>query len=273
MKGITDFHTHAYPDDLAPRAVQAFEQASARAAPAVLDGTVRDLLRSMDRAGVHRSVICPIATLPKHVLSILTWCLEVRSERLIPFGSVHPDCEDIPGTVARIAMMGLRGVKMHPQNQGFNADDRRAWPCYEAIAEHGLVLLMHAGRDLTFPADDDRADPRRILAVHESFPAIPLVAAHMGGYKRWDEVLHTLAGTQVYLETSFSLGRMAPEVLGELLEKHPLERILFGSDSPWQDQAATIELVRRTFPEPEAQNKVLCENAERLLAHGREVEG
>ena len=53
---VTDFHTHAFPDGLAERAVQTLQQEK-YAGGAVLDGRASSLLASMDRAGIGRSVI------------------------------------------------------------------------------------------------------------------------------------------------------------------------------------------------------------------------
>ncbi|MGD2174625.1 MAG: amidohydrolase family protein [Candidatus Brocadiaceae bacterium] len=260
-----DVHTHAFPDELAPRAVEALNSEIPREAWAVLDGTVSDLVRSMDEAGIERSVICSVATAPKQVEPILRWSLEVGDGRVIPFGSVHPDCADPAAEARRIADAGLRGIKLHPQYQEFAVDERRMWPLYEAVAETDLILTFHAGRDIAFPPDDDRAAPRRILAVHRDFPTMPVVAAHMGGWKMWDEVLATLAGTDVYLETSYTFDTCDGGLIERILESHPPERILFGTDSPWRGQKETLELVREAFPDPDARRLVLGENARRLL--------
>jgi len=79
MSGIIDFHTHAFPDELAARAIPFLEEEGN--VKAWLDGTAADLLRSMDRAGIERSVICSIATRPQPSqtyfmaasLSLQTW--------------------------------------------------------------------------------------------------------------------------------------------------------------------------------------------------------
>ncbi len=265
---IVDFHAHAFPDDLADRAIETLNGQIPRHAWAVLDGTVSDLLRSMDEAGIERSVIASIATKPSQTASILRWSGTIRGERIIPFGSVHPESADPAEDVARIADAGLRGVKLHAMYQDFTVDERRMWPIYEAIAGRGLILLFHAGRDVAFPLDDHRAAPGRILGVHRAFPGMRVVAAHMGGWKMWNEVAETLAGEDVWLETSYSFGMGAEGALGEIIGRHPRERILFGTDSPWTDQAQTLRLVRQAFPDAETQRMVLWENAERLLGPG-----
>jgi len=266
---VIDFHTHAFPDELAPRAVKAWNSAVPPAAAAVLDGTLRSLLASMDRAGIERSVVCSIATAPRQAEAILRWSQEVRQDRIIPFASVHPDSPDAPGDVRRIAEAGLKGIKLHALYQGFALDEPRIWPVYEAVAGTGLVLLLHSGGDLAFPPDDDRASPRRLLAVHRAFPDMPMVAAHLGGWRRWAEVLDTLAGTGVYLDTSYTFG-VAPEgMVREILRRHPPERILFGTDSPWVDQSAALAGARKAIGNPEALRRALGGNAARLLGLAR----
>ncbi len=93
---------------------------------AVLDGRVNSLLASMDRAGVEISVVCPIATKPAQVEGIFNWCKEIRSRRIAPFPSVHPDSPDAVAWLERFASEGFRGIKLHPMYQQFAIDEERA---------------------------------------------------------------------------------------------------------------------------------------------------
>ena len=56
---IIDFHTHAFPENVAARAIPALEKAGH--VQAYTDGTSAGLLASMSRAGIDKSVICSIA--------------------------------------------------------------------------------------------------------------------------------------------------------------------------------------------------------------------
>jgi hypothetical protein len=269
---ITDSHAHAFPDGLAARAIEKLEARQNDEEPgAFLDGTISSLLRSMDCAGIHRSIICSIATAPKQTGPILEWSARVRSPRIVPFASVHPASPHPAADVGRIAESPLRGVKLHPQYQDFDLADHSVWPIFEAIEQAGLILALHCGLDFAFPMDDERAHPQKVLALHQEFPDIPLVATHMGGWRQWETVLNTLAGTDLYFETSYSLDLIDPDLLQRIIRTHPIERILFGTDSPWQDQKMTLEKVRALFPDPGDQRKVLSDNAAELLGeHGNE---
>jgi predicted TIM-barrel fold metal-dependent hydrolase len=125
---IIDFHGHAFPDDLAPHATETLNGRIPRDGHAVLDGTLGALLASMDRAGIDRCAICSIATAPKQVDPILRWSASIAGERVLPFGSVHPECADPAAEVHRIAGAGLKGIKLHPLYQDFAADERGLWP-------------------------------------------------------------------------------------------------------------------------------------------------
>ena len=57
---VIDFHTHAFPDELAKKAIP--KLAANGNIANVGDGTVRSLLAEMGRSGVDRAVILNIAT-------------------------------------------------------------------------------------------------------------------------------------------------------------------------------------------------------------------
>jgi len=89
MAGVIDIHTHALPDNIAKIDIPALEREGN--IKAYLNGTVNGLLESMDRCGVEQSVLCSIVTRPEQFAPILAWAEEIRSERIIPFISIHPE--------------------------------------------------------------------------------------------------------------------------------------------------------------------------------------
>lgn len=262
-----DIHCHAFPDFLAPRAIEQLEQ-GAPGYKAFTDGTVADLLRHLDRAGLDVAVVCSIATAPKQVRSILDWSCQIASDRIVPFASVHPATENLYQATAEIARAGLKGIKLHPQYQVFFVDDPAMFPVYRSAADHGLILLLHAGYDLAFP-DDPRSQPHRIAAVAKQFPGLRIVAAHMGGWKDWDAALEHLVGTDVYLDTSFAIAGgpddMPRHLLAKFLERHSPERILFGTDSPWREHRSELAALDALGLPENVKRDVLGNNALRLL--------
>ncbi|MCX6348044.1 MAG: amidohydrolase family protein [Candidatus Aureabacteria bacterium] len=269
---VIDFHTHAFPDDLAERALSRLREHSGDYR-AYHDATVRGLLISMNRAGIDAAIVASIATKPEQTEKIIRWSLTIQGPRIIPFASLHPTSRHFAGELEKIAASGLKGVKLHPMYQEFTVDDPLLFPLYQAIAERGLILLLHAGFDIAFPGNH-QADPTRILNVHNAVPNLKIVASHLGGWRLWEEVLETLAGKPVYLETSFAAREADPQLLRAILDKHSPEFLLFGTDSPWLDQKEELLAWRQLDIPPKLRDKILFRNAERLLglepSEGRE---
>lgn len=117
-------------------------------------------------------------------------------------------------------------------------------------------------------------------AVQQAGP-VKLVAAHMGGWKQWEDAKALLADTQIYLDTSFSTGRMKllddrhcsrKELL--LLEETEFlnmvcvfgpHRILFGTDSPWTGQSESLAWLQALPLSETEKAAVLGKNAQYLL--------
>ncbi|WP_353683292.1 amidohydrolase family protein [Thermodesulfovibrio sp. 3907-1M] len=259
---IIDFHTHAFPDEIAERAIKKLEEKSQ--VKACLNGTLDGLLRSMDKNGVTKSVLCNIATRPEQFNSIFKWSDKIRSERIIPLPSVHPEDKEIKEHIKLIKKEGFYGIKMHPFYQDFAIDDERVYPIYEALIENDLLIVMHCGYDIAFP-EWDIASAERIMNVINRFPELKFIATHLGAWKQWDDVERLMIGKPVYLEISFAFGWMPDEKIKELIIKHPSDYILFGTDSPWADQGKEIENLKKLGLAQEILEKIFHLNAENLL--------
>ncbi len=267
MQGIIDFHTHAFPDALAERAVQILldEGRKKYDVQAHLDGRVSSLVSSMDQNNIEKSVICMIATKPSQFDPILAWSKQISSDRIIPFPSLHPDSPNPADLVGQISAEGFKGVKFHPYYQGFSIDEKRLFPVYRELQRQGLIVVMHTGFDLAF--DRDRiCDPEKILRVLEAFPDLRLVTTHLGAWEDWDEVEKHLSGSKIYMEISFSLDCMPKETARRIILNHPKEYILFGTDSPWADQREAILQLKELELGHELEDRILRGNALALLA-------
>ncbi|MFN3479010.1 MAG: amidohydrolase family protein [Thermodesulfovibrionales bacterium] len=262
MKGIVDFHTHAFPDEIAERAIGILEREGN--IKARLDGKVSSLLASMDAFGIEKSIVCSIATKPSQFDSILSWSKKIRSERIIPFPSFHPDDSDFRERVARVKGEGFLGIKFHPYYQDFDIDEERLFPIYEEIAKNELIVVMHTGFDFAFPRVR-KADPLKISRIKGLFPELRLVTTHLGSWDDWDEVENYLIGKDIYMEISFSLELLNKERARKMILRHPSTHILFGTDSPWTDQGETLSLLKELGLDEEREKMILSKNAMRLL--------
>lgn len=271
---IIDFHTHAFPDALAPRAIgQLTINAAASGYTPLTDGTVAGLIASMDRAGITRSVICNIATNPRQMKKVNDFAIACKKDpRLIPLGSVNPEAAggEIAAELDRLKAAGIPGIKLHPDYMKVEIDSKAFTPILTACAERNLFVITHAGFDPVEP-EHVHCAPDMVLRVIDRHPTLKLVVAHTGGFDREREVLEKFCGAPVWLDTSLAAVRRAKSaewgaLCAEILRKHTPDRILFATDTPWSDPAAEIAFVRSLALPEEVTEGILHGNAERLIA-------
>ena len=279
---IIDIHTHTFPDAIAAKAVDKLKHNS-HTEP-VLDGTALSLSVSAKAAGVDLAVIQPVATSPQQVKEINDGAVEMNRHTsvtcLLSFGCMHPSFGEPEKELVRLAEAGVKGIKLHPVYQLTDMDDPSYVHVLRAAADAGLLVLIHAGIDVGF-LDRTYSDVDKIARTLDAVPDGRYILAHMGGWRQWDEAEALFAGRDnVWLDTSFSLGDMTP--LGDgFYETHSLvrlseerflrmkdafgaDRLMFGTDSPWEDQAKEIARIR-ALPLDEAEKAaILGGNAAKL---------
>ena len=262
---VIDFHTHAFPDALAARAVEQL------AGPIGLipqtDGTVSDLLSAMDRWGVDLSVICNIATKAHQTDNVIKFASDTASAqpRLRPLGSVHPLCPDIDAAIQHIKDAGLQGIKVHPDFMGYDIDDPIFSRIFDGAAESGLFVVTHAGIDAGYP-EHVHATPAMLKRVIRRHPKLKLIAAHFGGNLMWDDVLDELCGEDIWFDTSLACAEGAdPSPLRRIILSHDSEKILFGSDAPWCAADDNIRYLESFELPGEMYDRIFESNAVRLL--------
>ncbi len=257
---MIDTHVHFFPDKIADRAVVKLAAAAGKT-PAT-NGTASDTVAKMDEWGVDECWLMSIATNEKQMQSVNDFALSVKSERIYPFASVYPLSPLALGELERVYSLGFRGIKLHPEYQQFEVSDKRVYPVYEFIKSHNMMLTFHAGRDVAYP-DTYYASPKSIKKVLDDFKGIKVIAAHLGGWEVWSEVLEYEAGKDVYFDTAYLDGMIDENVIKQILKKHPIERILLGSDCPWSTPLKEIGLLSKYIGD--SQMQLVCHaNAEAL---------
>ena len=262
-----DFHTHAFTDSLAERAMSGLADTSG-IKPAT-DGTLRGLRSVMEKNGIGAAMLLPIATKPTQQTVINDWAASVMGDGIYCCGSVHPDAPDKVQETERIKSLGLYGIKFHSEYQFFAPDDERMFPVYEKMSELGLIAVFHGGWD-PYGQGEVKATPRSFAAVAETFPELRIVAAHMGGIKLWDDVERYTAGKfrNLWFDTGVVANYITDETMLRLIEMQGADRILFGSDCPWDGPANEINLINRLPLTEEEREKIFFRNAEGLLGIG-----
>ncbi|MCI5937359.1 MAG: amidohydrolase family protein [Eubacterium sp.] len=270
---IIDFHTHTYPDKIVKHAIQKLERNSGW--KAVSDGTKAGLQKAMQQSGVDLSVLLPVATSKRQVDTINDEAARTNETTdqtgLLSFGGIHPETPDIKQTIRTIKNLGLKGIKLHPDYQDAYFNDIRYKRIVDQATEQGLYIVIHAGEDSGLP-DPIHCRPEHIREVLRDTGSDRLILAHMGGWRLWDEVEELLIGEDVYFDTATSLegipgvtGLLTKEHFAHLVRKKGADRILFGTDSPWQNAADNIQWIEETELLEEEKENIFSKNAKRIL--------
>ncbi|MBR0414811.1 MAG: amidohydrolase family protein [Clostridia bacterium] len=279
---MIDAHTHTFPDAMAAEVVSQLEKKAC--SRAYLAGTDTALQQSMQKAGIDYSILLPVMTNAKQVVKLNDIALQKNENTpatgLFSLGGMHPDFEGYAAELTRIAARGMTGIKLHPAYQGVDLDNLRYLRIIEKAAELNLAVVVHAGLDIGI-MHHNFSSVSHIQTVLREIAPPKLVLAHMGGWKGWDTVERELCGENVYFDTSFSLGSYVPpeeiKVPAEtrrmldsaqferMVKKHGADKILFGSDSPWSDQAQSIAQIKACHFSEEEIIKIFDTNARKVF--------
>ena len=275
MSQLIDFHTHNFPDALAPRAIEAMVQKLRGVLLPVGDGTIATQLRDMDAAGVSKAVVCPVATKPTQFQVILDRAKAVRdgefgdeaAARLVQLCSVHPADRNYAEHLNEVAAAGFKGIKLHPYYQNFRLDDPRVFPYFEALRDAGLFVIVHCGIDLGFTDVPMSCGPAQIATLLRAVPDLTFVAAHLGGCggnppHATDALLEF---PKCYFDTAVVCCCDDDPESQRVMSEWPADRLLFATDYFWRGEKYIADWVRRFRSQPEDLDMIFSSNARRLL--------
>lgn len=262
MKKIIDAHCHIYPDKIAEKASKAtgtFYDIECKC-----DGKVSTMLCEGEKAGITHYIIQSVATTPAQVPSINSFIAEEvkKSNGLMTgLGTMHPDCEDKEKEIENILELGLKGVKLHPDIQGFKIDDYRMLKIYELCEKNNLVVLMHTGDNRY-----DMSNTNRMLPIVEIYEKLKIIGAHFGGWSIWDEACKILANhNNFYVDCSSSLYALSPEQATDIINIYGADKVLFGTDYPMWTPSEELKRFSELNLTEEQKDAILHKNAEKLF--------
>ena len=257
---IIDIHTHVYPEEIAQKATDSVKNYY-HIGGADMNGTTELLLQRGEEAGISKFVILPVAVRADHVSGINNFILgQVKQhECFVGFGTVHAGMNGLADETERIAHMGLKGIKMHPDMQRFPIDDPRLFPMYEAI-QGKLPVLLHMG-DHNY----DYSHPARLRRVLELFPRLDAIAAHFGGYSMYETACEQLKDTSCIMDISSSLMFMEAGVPERYIGIYGAERLAFGSDYPLWDPVQEVKRFLELGISDSQKEQIAHKTAERFL--------
>ena len=274
---IIDFHTHVFPDKIAKRTLRALQDP-----PYVvpqIDGTISGILDSMQKAGIDKSVILPVNTRPGQFDTITKFAQHINDtyDNLISFGGIHPDDEDVEDKLRYLKDNGFKGIKLHPDYTETFIDDDRYIRIIAEARRLGLLVMTHSGKDPEY--EIIHCPPKKGALVLDRIEALVpdrkpnMIFAHLGGNYQLDDVEQYLVGRDCYIDISCSFRDLwhhstaTDEDIVRVIRNHGADKMLFATDSPWNDQKATVERFKALEGLSDTEKEmILGRNAERLLS-------
>lgn len=262
---LIDFHAHTFPEKIAKKTIEALEERADT--KATREGTVEALLLQMEETGVDLSVVLPVVTNPKQFQSVNEYAAmlnETHAGKLLSFGGIHPDCADYMAELSYIKELGLKGIKIHPDYQGYFIDDLKYLRIIHRATELGLAIVTHAGVDIGLPSPV-HCPPDRARHMLDEVKPEKMVLAHTGGWKQWDQVEEFLVGQKVFFDIAFTSRYLEKNQFEQMVRRHGIEQILFATDTPWESPKETVAYVESTELTVEEKEKIYSKNAKKIL--------
>lgn len=259
---IIDSHTHVFHPKIADKVLHQLEDHYS--ITPIGNGLAEDLIERLELAGIDKSIVLTAATAPAQVIPANNWTLHIKEthDRLIPFGTVHPEYTHMEAELDRLEDHGILGLKFHPDFQGFRMDDPKLYDIIEMINGR-FICLFHVGDVL--PPEQNPSCPKKLAKLQKSFPDTIFIAAHMGGYRHWNEALEHLADTRVFVDSSSCTDFVDDTLLNTLYQGFGKDRILFGSDYPLFDPGQEMDTLKKRLSASSDEIDTILTNTAKLL--------
>ena len=258
---IIDAHCHVYPDKIAEKAAGA--TGKFYDIKMCLDGKVSTLLREGEKAGIDKFIIQSVATTPKQVKSInefIADTVKAHPDKMYGLGTLHPESEDPEGDVKHLIGLGLGGVKLHPDIQGFKLDDYRCLKIFELCEKFNLPVLIHTG-DKRY----DYSNPNRLIPILDIYENLTVIGAHFGGWSIWEEATKILSKRNgFYVDCSSAFYSLSDESIVECIKAYGVDNVVFGTDYPMWNPKDEVDRLKSLPLTDEEKEKIFWKNAVRI---------
>lgn len=168
-------------------------------------------------------------------------------KRRIGFLSVHPEKPNALEELERcVGDLGLRGIKLGPNYQGFDPLGPAAHRIYTEANRRGLPILFHQGTSPIREAPLRYAHPLVMDEIAIARPELRIVMAHLGHPWQADTIAVIRKHPNVFADVSAGFYRPWSFYMAMRLatEWNVLDKLLFGSDYPIATAGETIAGLR-----------------------------
>jgi predicted TIM-barrel fold metal-dependent hydrolase len=219
-----------------------------------------ELVRQLNENGVEAAVVGPpdrcLAVANREGNDFVVDACRRHPDRLIGFATVNPWYGDeAVSELRRAAAAGLRGLILQPPLQGYMLLDTLVDPVVAIAEEHGLPVWAPTGKPF-------QALPLQLTELARRFPNVNFMMGHMGHSDFWIEAVSAAAAApNIYAEVSYK----QPFVIVDAVAQLGAERVVFGSDAPFNDLRLEVEKFLEAELDDRARELVAAETLLSLL--------
>lgn len=223
-----------------------------------------ELVRRLDDLGIEAAVVSApdrcLAVANREGNDLVLDACRRFPDRLIGFAGVNPWYgDDAVAELRRAVDAGLRGVVLHPALQGFLLADDLADPVVAAAGDLGLPVYVPTGTPV-------HALPLQLTELARRFPGVRFVMGHMGHSDFWiDSIPAVAAAPNIYAELSYK----QPHTIEDAVRALGPDRVVFGSDAPFNDLRLELEKFFAADLDDEARALVAADTLLSLLPEPR----
>ncbi len=196
--------------------------------------------------------------------------LAAKHKGMLAIATVHPyDGDGAIAEVERVALRGVKLLKIHPHTQKFDAADPRVLALVRRAGEVGLIVLMDNASIV--PADNEKLFNLALQA-----PKTRFIFAHMGGlqFRFWNilalaRTAENLFADNVYFDISATVLLAADSPIEAefvwTIRNVGVDKVLLASDFPQISLPATLSAFEKLDLTDAERVKIRGGNARKLL--------
>lgn len=238
-------------------------------APSATQASLPLLFEEMDSAGVSMGVVIGrvSATLGTTSNDEIAETVKAYPQRFVGIAGIDPlDRRAAVKEIDRAMSLGLRGVNLEPGTYRIPlyADDRRLYPIYAHCEDRDIPIVLMTGGN---PGPDlSYTDPVTVDRVAADFPGLKIVLSH-GNWPWVHQILHVaFRRPNVYVSPDMYLFDLpGSEDYIKAADTYLQDQFIYASAYPFTPLKDYAERFKRLPIRPEAMQKIVYDNAARLL--------
>jgi predicted TIM-barrel fold metal-dependent hydrolase len=240
--------------------------------------TVEEMLDEYTECGVDRLVLFAwdaetASHRPRVSNEFVSRIANKFPERIIGFASVDPQKKSAVRDLQRAVQdLKLQGLKLHPQAQAFQPNDRKHYPIYEKCVELGIPVTFHTGSTYWGAGLDGGgglklrlSNPMLLDDIAADFPELKLIMAHPGWPWQDEQLAIAMHKENTFIDLSGWSPKYFQPLLVTYMAKLIPHKFLFGTDYPMLSPRRWLEDFKALPLTSEVRHMILEENARKLL--------